>query len=80
MQATTSETILMISPMTCPVCGKPVGESTETAAAPFCSDRCRKVDFFRWWDGQYAIVENLPADMTDELGQFQDPESELPPA
>lgn len=68
----------MISSMTCPVCGKPVGTSTDSTAAPFCSDRCRKIDFFRWWDGQYAIVENLPADMTDELQQFPDLDTELP--
>ncbi len=44
--------------MTCPVCSKPV-DPTETKAAPFCSDQCRKVDFIRWWDGRYAIVEDL---------------------
>ncbi len=48
----------MIQPMTCPVCSKPV-DPTETKSAPFCSDRCRKVDFVRWWDGRYAIVEDL---------------------
>ena len=57
----------MISPMTCPVCSKPIHDSEERAAAPFCSERCKKVDFFRWWDGQYAIVENIPADLTDQL-------------
>ena len=48
----------MIQPLTCPVCSKPVDPS-ESKAAPFCSDRCRKVDFMRWWDGRYAIVEDL---------------------
>ena len=48
----------MIQPITCPVCSKLV-DPAETKAAPFCSDRCRKVDFIRWWDGRYAIVEDL---------------------
>ena len=34
---------------------------------PFCSDRCRRVDFFRWWDGRYAIVENLSSDAVESL-------------
>ncbi|MFM8474684.1 MAG: DNA gyrase inhibitor YacG [Planctomycetaceae bacterium] len=25
---------------------------------PFCSRRCRQVDFFRWWDGRYACGES----------------------
>ncbi|MCA9015222.1 MAG: DNA gyrase inhibitor YacG, partial [Planctomycetaceae bacterium] len=26
---------------------------------PFCSKKCRDVDFFRWSEGRYAIVEEL---------------------
>ncbi len=29
---------------------------------PFCSDRCRKIDLFRWFDGRYAIVNELSPD------------------
>jgi endogenous inhibitor of DNA gyrase (YacG/DUF329 family) len=64
----------MIRPMTCPICGRelpatsPPGESF----APFCSKRCRLVDFHRWWQGRYAIEEdvdpaNLPLD-GDSIG------------
>lgn len=51
----------MIQRFLCPVCGKPADElsSGNPSAFPFCSDRCRKVDFFRWWDGRNAIVEDL---------------------
>ena len=29
---------------------------------PFCSERCRKIDLFRWFDGRYAIVDELSPD------------------
>lgn len=40
----------------CPICGKP---STDAAKSPFCTERCRKIDFFRWWDGRYAISSSI---------------------
>ena len=54
----------MIQPMTCPVCKKALEPEVEGAKSfrPFCSDRCRKVDFHRWWDGKYAIVEEIDPD------------------
>jgi len=54
----------VIQHMTCPICKKPL--EVELAGSksfrPFCSDRCRKVDFHRWWDGKYSIVEELDPD------------------
>ncbi len=50
------ETIVMIQPILCPICKKP---AVEASKSPFCSERCRKIDFFRWWDGRYAITEPL---------------------
>ncbi|MSP67839.1 MAG: DNA gyrase inhibitor YacG [Alphaproteobacteria bacterium] len=35
----------------CPICRKPA----TPAHRPFCSDRCRKVDLGRWFQGAYAI-------------------------
>ncbi len=35
----------------CPICDKPPA----TAHAPFCSERCQKVDLHRWLGGTYAI-------------------------
>jgi len=57
----------MIQPMTCPICRKPLeGESADSPSfRPFCSDRCRKVDFHRWWDGKYSIVERIDPNAID---------------
>ena len=51
----------MVRPQTCPICGKNVPPATDPSGgmAPFCSQRCREIDFFRWSDGRYAIVESL---------------------
>ena len=51
----------MIQPQTCGLCGKVL----EVAAAgtsklfPFCSERCRNIDLYRWSEGKYAIIEPL---------------------
>ena len=69
----------MVRPVTCPICGKPVSPTIDPAntAAPFCSDRCKKIDFFRWTDGRYAIVEPLaPEQIAEQMLKEQgiDPE------
>ena len=69
----------MIKPPHCPICDRPlVGEAArESKFFPFCSERCRRVDFFRWNDAKYAIVEPLDsARMAHELEQRR---AELPP-
>jgi endogenous inhibitor of DNA gyrase (YacG/DUF329 family) len=66
----------MVRPMTCPICRKPVPPPAEgvTSAVPFCSDRCRQIDFFRWNDGRYAIVEQLDPEQIAESLNKADPE------
>lgn len=61
----------MIQPMLCPICRKP---ATEAGFSPFCSDRCRRVDFFRWWDGRYQIVETADPEMIAGELLHDDPE------
>lgn len=51
----------MIKPHRCPVCEKDFNKADTSAQSyfPFCSDRCRKVDLFRWYEGRYEIVEDV---------------------
>jgi len=58
---------VVIQPVNCPVCRQTVDDPSNCRTMPFCSDRCRRVDFFRWWDGRYAIVENLSAEAVESL-------------
>ena len=66
----------MVRLMTCPICGKPVPPAVDPAASttPFCSLRCKQVDFCRWNDGRYAIVEPLdPAKFAESMLDVEDP-------
>ncbi len=52
------------SPMLCPICGRSVGRSDDSAAdsLPFCGDRCKLIDLGRWLGGKYQV----PADPDDK--------------
>jgi hypothetical protein len=66
----------MVRPATCPICGKPIGVATDPTQdfTPFCSDRCKRIDFFRWNDGKYAIVEPLDPNRLPQPGEVDDEE------
>ena len=58
----------MIRPVTCPICERQIpAQDGMPATFPFCSDRCRKVDLFRWFDGKYAIVEPANPESLESL-------------
>jgi endogenous inhibitor of DNA gyrase (YacG/DUF329 family) len=48
----------------------PATSATDSEFFPFCSERCRNVDLFRWGRGKYAIVEPLSPDQLAE--HFED--------
>ncbi|MFT3772289.1 MAG: DNA gyrase inhibitor YacG [Minicystis sp.] len=65
----------MISPCSCPICGKPLSPSAaaDSLVFPFCSPRCKQIDLYRWTEGKYAITEPLtpedfPAPVDEEPG------------
>jgi len=67
----------MIRPHQCPICDKPFqpSESAGESHFPFCSKRCRQVDLFRWFDGKYAVVEELDPQVAEILRH--DPDIEV---
>lgn len=71
----------MIKLPQCPICKKTIaGEVARTAAEflPFCSERCRHVDLFRWFDGKYAIEEPLgPLQLAEEAEKLEQHRDEL---
>ena len=60
--------------MLCPICKKPVADSSVTSTErargksyfPFCSERCKLIDLGRWLGGRYQIpVERDDSDESD---------------
>lgn len=47
----------MIKRQSCPVCKNELPD--DLTYSPFCSERCQKVDLFRWFEGKYAVVDQL---------------------
>lgn len=57
----------------CPVCNvrvhlRATAEHAATPAAPFCSDRCKKIDLGRWLDEAYSVPDT-PKDNEDDDGE-----------
>jgi hypothetical protein len=54
----------------CPTCRKPVEAVKErrTKDFPFCSERCRLVDLYKWLSGAY-VVPGEPAAVPEEPGE-----------
>lgn len=67
---------VVIQPVTCPVCRQTVDDPSSCRTMPFCSDRCRRVDLVRWWDGRYAIVEELSSEAIIALEDAQSADDE----
>lgn len=64
----------------CPTCKKKLeyASVSDLPDFPFCSDRCRLVDFGRWMDEGYVISQPIsPADLVEEKGADESP---APPA
>ena len=68
----------MIRRQTCPICdhGLPLNNDSQQSFFPFCSPRCQRVDFLRWCQGRYAIVEPLPREVAEFLDS-RDSEQEM---
>lgn len=67
----------MIRRLTCPICEKdlPIEIDGQSSLFPFCSQRCKQIDLYRWVNGDYAVVEPLTAEhLITELS-----EEDLPP-
>ncbi len=45
--------------MKCPICGKPV-EWKDNPMRPFCSERCKLIDFGAWANGDYSVPSEEP--------------------
>jgi len=57
--------------MKCPNCGKPT-EWKDNPARPFCSERCKMIDFGAWANEEY-VVPSDEAPPFEEISQHPAP-------
>lgn len=61
---------MAIKSLKCPTCKTVVAPEAEDA--PFCSDRCRRIDLGKWASGDYKISSPiLDPDLLEELEHAQ---------
>jgi uncharacterized protein len=68
----------MIRRLTCPICEKelPFEIDGNSPLFPFCSRRCKLADLHRWFNGEYAVVEELSIETLVEIQPH--PDEDLP--
>jgi endogenous inhibitor of DNA gyrase (YacG/DUF329 family) len=54
--------------MKCPTCGKPAAWK-DNPFRPFCSERCKLVDFGRWVNEEYRVPAERPTVDRDEAAE-----------
>jgi endogenous inhibitor of DNA gyrase (YacG/DUF329 family) len=60
--------------VTCPTCGERVKWTPSNSFRPFCSERCRLIDFGAWADEQHSIAGSPVEDdvLSGDLGAESD--------
>ena len=61
--------------MKCPNCGKPV-EWKDNPARPFCSERCKLIDFGAWANEEYGVPSDEPLPGLEDAGQNTPPSND----
>ena len=51
----------------CPNCGKPVELNRDNPHRPFCSERCKLIDFGNWADENYRVHAQDQRPSVEEL-------------
>lgn len=57
--------------ISCPTCGKKIPWSPENKFRPFCSERCKLIDFGGWIEEKHSIAGE-PAIPPDESNEKED--------
>jgi endogenous inhibitor of DNA gyrase (YacG/DUF329 family) len=57
--------------MKCPTCGKSTNWK-DNPFRPFCSERCKLVDFGRWVNEEYRVPDERPASEQEEVTPLRD--------
>ena len=55
--------------LNCPTCSKAVKWTSKNPHRPFCSERCKLIDFGAWADEQHVIPGSDQDDLSTDLPQ-----------
>jgi endogenous inhibitor of DNA gyrase (YacG/DUF329 family) len=55
----------------CPACGKETEYNPENEFRPFCSERCKLLDFGAWADEEYALPTQDTALSEEDLDKIE---------
>lgn len=55
----------------CPTCGKETEYSTKNEFRPFCSERCKLLDFGAWADEEFALPTEETALTEEDLDKIE---------
>ncbi len=55
----------------CPRCGRET-EYTSNEFRPFCSERCKLIDFGEWADGKYALPSQTSTLSEEDLREIEE--------
>ena len=61
----------------CPLCGKET-EFQGNEFRPFCSERCKLLDFGAWADGEYALPAETGEMTEDDIDELERRSDEYP--
>ena len=59
--------------VSCPRCGKPVEWTAASAYRPFCSERCRLIDFGAWATERYRVPVTESNDQPEDAAPGEPP-------
>ena len=55
----------------CPTCGRQTEYSTENEFRPFCSERCKLLDFGAWADEEFALPSQTESLSEEDLDKIE---------
>ena len=55
----------------CPACGREIEYNSDNEYRPFCSERCKLLDFGAWADEEYALPTQDTALTEEDLDKIE---------
>jgi endogenous inhibitor of DNA gyrase (YacG/DUF329 family) len=64
--------------MKCPICHRPAANGQDNPFRPFCSERCKLIDFGAWANEEYSVPSEETPHLPDETDRSHPPDGDEP--